>query len=118
MDEHLRKSNMLVIRPDEGLSSPGDTAEDVEWKMVCAMVENYTRVHPKEMQELLQENRVIRESMLNQHGSGSDGLRWGMRLPPGLVRIIDRRFPKFLVTKSNLHRFMEHWKEFRVCETV
>lgn len=119
MEEHLRKTYMVTVRPDEGLASVSDSSDELEWKMVCQMVKDYARVHPKEMADLKKDNRVLRESTFNQYGSSSQGaLRWGFRLPPGLVRLIDRRFPRFLVTKSKIHRFMEQFQDFRVCETV
>lgn len=118
MEEHLRTTHMAVVRPDETLGSPGDSAEDVQWKMLDVMMKDYTQVHPQEMRDLLIENKAIRESMLNEHASGKTGLRWGFRLPPGLVRLIDRRFPGFLVEKRNIHKFMERYQAFRVCEIV
>lgn len=109
---------MYVVRPDESVGAPSDSVSDIQWKMIDTILHDYTKVHPKEIRDILFENKAIRESMLNEYGSSKQGLRWGFRMPPALVRIIDRRFPDFLTNRSNIHNFMERYPAFRVCETV
>lgn len=116
MEEHLRQSGLYVVRPDEFVS--GFSSEDVQFKIIDQLIEDYTKVHPKEMHELLHENKSIREAMKDQYGSSGNGLRWGFRLPPALVRVIERRFPNFFVDRNAIHKFMERHKELCVCETI
>ena len=106
---------MVVVKPTD---IGGISDEDATWKMVEALMHDYCRVHPKEIRDILRENTMLRQSMENEHASGKQGLRWGVRMPPGLVRLIDRTFPHFLSTKRTLHEFMRRYEGFRVCETV
>lgn len=118
MEEHLRKTHMYVVRPDENVGTQADSSEDLQWKIVEQLVNDYMKVHPQEMRDILIENKALRESMANEHGSSKEGIRWGFRLPPGLVRTIERRFSGIFTEKRNIHKFMERFPGFRVAETT
>jgi len=107
---------MYVTRPDENVS--GFSSDDIMWKIIDGLIDDYGKIHPKEIQDILTENRAIRETMKNQYGSSGGGLRWGFRLPPALVRVIERRFKDFFVDRTNVHKFMERYKQYCVCETI
>lgn len=117
MDEHLRQKGMFVVKASDNLGSPSASADDIKWKILTQLVEDYARVHPKEVREIVIDNKVLAKSSKNQYAS-SDSIRYALRTPPGLVRLIERKFPNFFIDKKNLHRFMDTFKAFRIPETI
>lgn len=111
MSEHFRKEGLYVIRPSD--DSSGAVSEDgAKWSIIESIIEDYTRVHPREMRECIQVAKMIRESSKQE----SKSLRWGFRIPPGLLRIIERRFPDAFTSTKNVSMFMKKFPGFNVCE--
>lgn len=105
---------MYVVRPDE--STSGFSSDGAMWSMIEKLIEDYTKVHPKEVRELLKENQAIRGMLDNEYAASKRGIRWGFRLPPALVRLIERRFKNFFVDRNNVRKFMDKFPGFRVAE--
>jgi hypothetical protein len=119
VDEHLKGNKIVIVKPTEDVGSLASDSEDIKWKIVDTMIRDYTKVHPKEMLDLIKENKAIKESIENEFArSKGGGLRWGFRLPPGLLRIIERRFPDIFTDKQQITKFMKQYPALRVCEIV
>ena len=109
---------MYVVRPDDNIGTQSDSSEDIMWKTIDQLMNDYMKVHPQEMRAILIENKALRESMTNDHASSKEGMRWGFRLPPGLVRLIERRFREIFTDRRNVHKFMARYPGYRVAEVT
>lgn len=99
-----------VIRPEN--------AKD-KWEVVEGLIQDYAKLHPKEMRLFMEANAYARVRVKNKFASSdSHSLRWGMNMPPGLDVLIKKYVPEVLETKDNFHTFMRKFPGFRICEVV
>lgn len=123
MQQILKLNKHGVMAPDEGLKliipivSP-DKGGDV-WDMVESLIQNYTKLHPEEMQTFMEENKKKRHLVRDKFGGSKGGsMRWGMDMPVGLDILIKKHAPGFLENKDNFRKFMKKFPGFTICEVV
>lgn len=106
-NEHLRGTHFFVARADE---MSGSSEEDIKWKVITALVEDYSKIHPQEIREIIEENKKTNSTFLSAFNRTE--LRAAFRCPPGLIRVIERRFPNLFTDKDNVHQFMRRFPGF------
>ena len=88
------------------------------WPAVKVIVEQYTMLHPQEMQDQYAVNHEIRETNLNSTGSNASGsMRHALSLPQGLMFVVEELEPKMFTEKKNLHQFMSNFPALTTCKT-
>lgn len=93
------------------------------WGRIEEIIEDYTRLHPKEMMECLRHAAVSREMAFNAYGLNKEDknseLRNGISIPNGLLIAIMTFDPEFLENKSNkLTQFRKRFSGFNTSKRI
>jgi hypothetical protein len=89
------------------------------WDKVKVLVEEYTRLHPQEMQLHIMETKAISESRRNATASSKDkSIRWGCSIPVGLMFKLEVLAPDLFSDKKNYYGFLKRYPGFRICKSV
>jgi hypothetical protein len=90
-----------------------------KWEVIGGIIRDYARLHPWEMRETLQTNRIRRGMQRNRHGSTRDrSLRHGLSVPMGLLLTLKRFYPEVFTEKAAFRTFMRKFPGFRIPERI
>jgi hypothetical protein len=95
-----------------------DKAQDM-WGVIEGLVQDYIRIHPQEVREVIEAVKVLRRETRSDTGATKNkSLRYGMCLPLGLELIIKRHYPEVFSEKRKFHKLMRLFPGFRVARKV
>jgi len=94
-----------------------DAKNTVGWDKVSQIVECYIKVHPNEMREQIESNKMVSETRKNRFASGQR-MRFASSLPVGLVQTLERAEPKLFTDKKLFHQFLKKYPQFKTCKTL
>lgn len=114
--EHFRKDGMAYVKISDDIGS-ATSEEEAKWVIIRQIIDDYARIHPKEIAEDLKICKILRESMAHT-GKKDSSLRWGFRCSPAIVRLIERKFPDFFTHRKNISQFMKRFPGFTIAESV
>lgn len=84
------------------------------WSKVDEIIEDYTKIHPMEMEIIVRQNKQIAEGQFHKHGAQQKGsnteLRHRLRMPADLMTLLSTFAPELFETKVNYHKFMKRYK--------
>ena len=115
LNEHLKINKDGIL---EGLytidTQKGSFTHLDIWDKVDQIVEEYTRLHPQEMEIIVRENILISANNFNKFGSSTkDGkieLHGHRRFPVGLLRTLETFAPELFDNKKNYHKLQKRFK--------
>lgn len=114
----MRNHNVVHLKNKYGGADIGvqKISADVNsdfWAQVRQFIEDYSKVYPKEMYEVLQETQRLREEAERASKVGILG-RNAYNIPVGLAVMLNNNFPELFADKNLTHMFMKKFPGFTI----